>query len=82
MAAVVEALNGVWVPQRDAVIFRRELLPVDVERLIYWHDGRKVEVYLSAQLSGRIRYTYHDHRIGRQMACYRLESLEKGASMQ
>lgn len=57
MAAVVEALNGVWVPQRDAVIFRRELLPVDVERLIYWHDGRKVEVYLRAQLAGRKRYT-------------------------
>lgn len=56
VAAVVEALDRIWVPQCKPVIFRRELLLVDVERLIYGHDGRRVEVYLWAQPSGRIQY--------------------------
>ena len=42
VAAIVEAFNGVWVPQRNTLMIPRELLPVDVEWLIYWHDGRRI----------------------------------------
>jgi hypothetical protein len=31
-----------WFPQRMPVMQRGELLSINVERLVHWHDGRKI----------------------------------------
>jgi hypothetical protein len=43
-------IPGVWFPQCEALIQGRELLPVSVERWLYWHDGRKLGGYLLADM--------------------------------
>jgi hypothetical protein len=38
---VIEIFNWVRFPQRMSVAQRKELLPVNVAWLVYWHDGKK-----------------------------------------
>jgi hypothetical protein len=42
---VEDTLNRVWVPQSKTVILGRELLPVNVERVVYWLDPLERQVY-------------------------------------